>query len=344
MPHPKLQTEAHGRVLTEEYIQYAATDVQATWECYRELNRRYLGLQLDRTPITRIFSEASLGKAYLRQMGVMPWRHAQPDFPAHLIGLMMSTYYGGRSEIHIRRQQSQVLYCDFLSMYPTVCILMHLWRFVIANGLTYDDATEEIRSLLATVEVHDLQQRDWWAQLPVLVQIIPADDILPVRAQYNGTQYSIGVNRLSSEQPLWYTLADCVASKLLTGRPPRIVKALRFRPGKMQRGLQPVKIAGNAAYEIAPTQDDFYQRLIELRQAVKSRMKSCDTPDDKQKLDTEQLALKICANATSYGIFVELNVLEEDRRTEVQCYGQREDAFTAWVRNIEAPGTYFTPC
>ena len=32
----------------------------------------------------------------------------------------MSTYYGGRSEVRMRRMAVRVLYCDFLSMYPTV--------------------------------------------------------------------------------------------------------------------------------------------------------------------------------------------------------------------------------
>jgi hypothetical protein len=64
-----------------------------------------------------IFSEASLGKAYLKEMGIKQWRQMQPDFPPELIGIIMSTYYGGRSEVHIRRDVTQVLYCDFLSMY-----------------------------------------------------------------------------------------------------------------------------------------------------------------------------------------------------------------------------------
>ena len=51
------------------------------------------------------------------------------------MGIIMSTYYGGRSEVRFRRVRiAQVLYCDFLSMYPTVCTLMGLWRFVIAEA------------------------------------------------------------------------------------------------------------------------------------------------------------------------------------------------------------------
>lgn len=33
--HRKRHSEAHGSVLTEEYLDYATNDVQATWECYQ---------------------------------------------------------------------------------------------------------------------------------------------------------------------------------------------------------------------------------------------------------------------------------------------------------------------
>jgi hypothetical protein len=50
-------------------------------------------------------------------MGVRPWRELQPNFPNALIGAIMSSYFGGRAEVHLRREVRQVLYCDFLSMY-----------------------------------------------------------------------------------------------------------------------------------------------------------------------------------------------------------------------------------
>ena len=56
-------------------------------------------------------------------------------------------------------------------------------------------------------------------------------------------------------------------------------------------------------------QDDFFKRLIELRQAVKRR-RDAASGAEKDALDAEQNALKIAANATSYGVFVEINVKE----------------------------------
>jgi hypothetical protein len=122
----KIKTEEHGGPLTRAYLAYALQDVQVTWECYAELSQRYAAHLLTRTPMHRVKSEAGIGKAYLKEMGVQPWRLLQPDFLPEIINIIMQTYFGGRSEVHLRRVIFHILYCDFLSMYPTVCTLMGL--------------------------------------------------------------------------------------------------------------------------------------------------------------------------------------------------------------------------
>src|SRR5262249_37877882 len=148
----------------------------------------------------------------------------QPDFPPELIGIIMSTYYGGRAEVHLRREIRQIVYADFRAMYPSTCALMGLWDFVIAKGVTWQETTESTRLLLDTVTLRDLQVPSFWRSLRTLVQVQPDGDIFPVRARYNGSQFNIGVNYLSSELPMWFTLADCIASKLLVGKVPKILK------------------------------------------------------------------------------------------------------------------------
>src|SRR5262249_16863893 len=96
--HRKLETEEHGGPITPKYLDYAVNDVRVTWECFEKMKILYDKYDLSKTPINRIYSEASIGKALLRQMGVKPWRELQPGFPLELLGIIMSTYYGGRSE------------------------------------------------------------------------------------------------------------------------------------------------------------------------------------------------------------------------------------------------------
>lgn len=342
---PKLEAERHGAPIDDDYLTYAMRDPQATWECYQELVRRYRSFGLSTRP-DQIYSEASLGKAYLKEMGVQPWRKMQPDFPDQLLGYILSTYYGGRSEVRIRRKVVQVLHCDFVSMYPTVCTLMGLWRFVIAEGMTHRDSTDEIRELLQRVTLRDLQSPTFWPQLTVIVQLKPDATLLPVRAKYDGAdQATIGLNYLSADQSLWYTLADVIAAKLLTGSVPAIERAIIFEPGPPQSNLAPVKIGGNADYTVDPATDDFYRRLIDLRRKVKGVMDSIPSSDEAAKaaLDQEQNALKIAANATSYGIFVEVNVNEAEKKQPMICEGPSGVPFQVQTANIEEPGKYFHP-
>src|SRR5271166_1909552 len=144
VPTPKEESDEHGEALTADYVRYALRDVQTTWECFDALVRRFATFRLNDTGLYDLYSEASLGKAYLRTMGIKPWREVQWNFPPQLIGAIMSAYFGGRAEVHIRRQITPVVHCDFLSMYPTVCTLMGLWLFVRAKGVAYRDDTRSV--------------------------------------------------------------------------------------------------------------------------------------------------------------------------------------------------------
>src|SRR5262249_3718585 len=312
----KIDSDEHGASLTPEYLDYAAQDVQVTWECFEKLQRQYESYGLKQTAINQIYSEASLGKAYLREMGIKGWQELQDDFPLEIIGNIMSAYYGGRSEVHIRRQEQRVLYCDFLSMYPTVCTLLGLWPYVIAERIEQYDATAQVKNTLERITIEDLQNPKTWKNLTAIVQIEPDEDILPVRSKYDDRQFTIGLNKLKAGK-LWYTLADCIVSKLLTGRSPRVIQAIGFKPRKPQQRLNPIEILGNPNYTIDPYKDDLYQNLINMKTEAKSKLKTSQTND----LEFEYEALKKCANATSYGIFIELNVVEKAKPAEVRCYG-----------------------
>lgn len=341
--HPKQDFDAFDGPVTTEMARYALGDVQATWECYRALRARFDRLGLIGTPVEKVYSEASIGKGYLREMGVIPWRKNQPDFPPQMTANILSAYFGGRSEVRERREVRQVMLCDFLSMYPTVCTLMGLWRFVIADSMTWRDTTRETRAYLDTIDLAALQTQATWCDLTTLVRVLPEGDIFPIRAACEGeAQTTIGLNHLGAKQPLWFTLADCVASKLLTGKAPTIIEAITFAPGLMQSGLRPISIGGNADYMVDPLQDDFFKRVIELRQSIKARMKAA-SGIEREALDIEQNALKIAANATSYGIYVETNVERLPAKRPTVVFNASGDPFTFPTDLAEMPGTYFHP-
>jgi hypothetical protein len=301
VPTKKTESEEHGGPLTPDYVRYGFRDVQTTWECFDVLMRRFATFRLDETGPYDLHSEASLGKAYLKTMKIARWRDLQPKFPPQIIGQVLSAYYRGRAEVHIRRQIVPVVHCDFLSMYPTVCTLMGLWNFVRARGVVFRDDTDRVRALIETPReqlVEQLRHKPIWSQLTALVQVAPNRDLFPVRARYpDADTANIGLNELSSDDPIWFTLADVLAAKFLTGRTPTILKAIRFDPKGKQTGLKPVVVAGEA---IDPTTQDFYRQLIIHRNKLKAEAKSA-TGATKAALESDQQAIKILANATSYG-------------------------------------------
>jgi DNA polymerase elongation subunit (family B) len=256
----------------------------------------------------------------------------------------MSAYFGGRAEVHIRRQITPVVHTDFLSMYPTVCTLMALWSFVRANGLIRRDDTSAVTALLARPRdelVEQLRTKGGWKDLTALVQVRPRNDLFPIRARYpGGDTLNIGHNYLSADEPQWFTLADVLASKILTGRTPEVIKALRFGPTEQQKDLKPIEIAGQT---IDPATDDFYQRLVIHRNAIKAKLETA-SKTDKPVLKSDEQAIKILANATSYGIFVELNVGEYVKAERMVGYGGRPHPSRFKSQTSERPGAYFIRC
>ena len=340
---PKETNDDHGKPITPNYVGYCLTDVQATWECREALAARLTTYGLP-APERSLFSPASLGKSYLKAMNALPWTEVQPDFPPELTGQIMSAYFGGRAEVHIRRRCTRTLYCDFLSMYPTACTLQGLWAFVIGGPMTWRDSTAQTQAWLSKVTLADLQNPATWPTFTTLVQLKPADDVLPARGDYGDEGFAnIAVNRITSDTPLWYTLADVVNSKLSTGRAPIIERAITFTPGPPQPGLCPVDIAGNPDYRVDPANEDFYRRVIDLRRSVKAARDAANDPDMKARLDGEQLALKILANATSYGIFIELVVTMLEKAEVLTVYGHDGVGYPAVSSKYEEPGAFFHP-
>src|SRR5207302_8271353 len=121
------------------------------------------------------------------------------------------------------------------------------------------------------------------------------------RAIYGrGGAWQIGINPFGSRIPLWMTLADVLAAKLLGGSAPRILEAVRLTPVGIQRGLRPVKLLGEI--EVDPTRDDFFQVIVEQRERLKHRR---DLPE--REREWRRLLLKVIVNAASYGITAEMN-------------------------------------
>ncbi len=342
--HGKQKISRHGEI-TEEYIDYNRRDVLATSELapklLEEYNKHGLSLQ-----VTKAYSPASIGKAYLRGMGIEPILTRQPDFPKKYLGFAQSAFFGGRTSAHIRKVPVPVVYTDFLSMYPTVNSLMKLWRFVIAREIrVIEYCQDEILQLLNTLKENPthLFNPATWEHLAAFVKFIPDGDILPTRGKYNAASndWQVGVNYLyagehKANRELWFSLPDVIASVLLTGQIPKIIDAFRIEAHGVIDTLRPTRLCG--VIEIDPRKQDFFKCVIEERKRLSSRM--AISPSEKKKLDK---ALKVLANATSYGIYAEMNRQESDHAVKVQCHGIDPECFTCSVAHPDVPGEYCFP-
>jgi len=336
--HGKQRAESHG-VVTEEYIDYNRRDVLATAELAVKLLEEY-----DKHPITlqatKAYSPASIGKAYLRAMGIKPILERQPDFPKKYLGFAQSAFFGGRTSAHIRKILVPVVYTDFLSMYPTVNSLMDLWSFVTARKIeVVEHCQAQIEAFLRKLTPKNLFEPATWKSLTAFVKIIPDGDILPSRAKYSSesNDWQVAVNHLYSKdnEALWFSLPDAVASVLLTGRVPKIVDAFVIQPHGTLKGLETTKLRG--AVKIDPTSQDFFRVVIEERKRLSSRDLS---KTEKERLDK---ALKVLANAASYGIYAEMQRQETEDKIKVKCHGVDDEPFTCRVSHPDVPGEYCFP-
>ena len=153
--HQKIETDEHGRTITPEYLGYAQQDVTVTWEVYqaeRELYRQH-GRS---TPLWKIYSEASIGKAYKKDFGITPMMERHPEFPPEVIGISNVAFYGARVEVKYRLCPIEDSYWDFKSQYPTINADMGLQRFELAHEIWVEEATEKIQDLLQNFHLEQL--------------------------------------------------------------------------------------------------------------------------------------------------------------------------------------------
>ena len=326
----KMEHEPTGLV-TEKEIGYARQDVRATLGLLNALKREY-----DLHPISlrpdHAYSPASIGKAYLRAMGIVEPMRKFRNIPARIHGIAMAAYYGGRAECRIRRWPVPVVPVDLTSEYPSVDALLGIWDVLTAARLTIEDATEAVRALLSSTTLDDLFRPALWKQLNFYARIVADSDVLPVRSVYDdksGT-CNIGLNELHWKQPMWVAGPDLIAGALLSGRIPKVLEAFRIVPHGKQRGLRPIKLRG--AISVDPRKEDFFTRVVEYRKQNKA--------DDRL-----EHFLKILANSASYGTYLELNPekIHTGDRSKITVHSGDRIFEQQAPDTVEEPGKFYFP-
>jgi hypothetical protein len=323
----KLEHEPSGTI-TKEELEYARQDVRCSQDLLNGLKEEF-----DRHPIKlhpdKAVSPASVGKAYLRAMNITPpgRKFGTPD---EIQGIASQGYFGGRAECKIRNTPVPVVLTDFSSQYPTVNSLLGNPEVLVAESLSFEDATEEIRKLVEKIQFDDCYDQNIWKRFKFFALVRPDNEVFPVRAEYSddGVTKNIATNCLTSDEPIWFSGPDVIQSKLLSGKVPKIQKAIRMIPHGQQKGMQPTNLRGMV--EVDPRRDDLFCRMVEQKQV--------------HKKSDEALSyfLKICANSTSYGMFYELTPQRLVKPVKVRVFSG-EHSHEQYVDTIEKQGEWYFP-
>jgi hypothetical protein len=320
----KVDHKPTGQINPKE-IEYCRGDVAATHRLLNAMMHEFNLNPIDLRP-DKAYSPASIAKGYLDVMKIKePKAHFK--VPNKTLGIAMQSYYGGRAECRIRKTAVPVIHTDFTSQYPTVNALLGNWSVLTSSSIRFVDYTATAKKMLSKIQLENTFDPEFWKKLPFFALLRPKDDILPVRTVYRGKAQNIGLNYLTGTNPLWYAGPDVVASAILTGKPPRVVKAIRMVPRGRQSGLKPTDLRG--MIEIDPATDDFYRKVIEQRVSHKENTALADF-------------LKVLANSGSYGLFVEVNTETTKKRKRVG-YFSGEKKGRPKTTYIEKPGTWYFP-
>jgi hypothetical protein len=323
------QRKSCSRV-TKPAIERLLRDVTAELELLNRLIREFERHPVDLVP-DRCYSPATLAKSYLSAMGIKP---PQEKFkiPARINGIAAQASAGGRAECMIRRTPIPVTYVDFHAQFASVSKLLDCREILCAESLGFTDFTVDARKMLERARLDDCFRPAFWKSLRWLALVEPNEDVVPIRAKFGqqpDSDPTLGWNFLTSKQPFWTTGLDVIAAKLITGKPLKVLKAIKVVPRGVQPGLVPVKL--RSQIKVDPRRDDLAVKLVELRSSVRAK--------------SPELAggLKVAANSAAFGIFSQLDVRSLDSRSPLRVFSGETDYLTPPAEIWERPSEFCCP-
>jgi hypothetical protein len=374
IPYKKRRVK-YGRI-TRPLLDYLREDVAATHRLFlavrEEWNRHpFIPVPSPRLPahataadtpdlakgavlLSRMRSPASLAKAYLDRMGLRPRLVVQPDFPREALGQAMEAFYGGRIEARADLQGAilPVVSLDILSTYLSMNMLLGLHRWDTAARLRVEDATDEVRALLARLTLDGLFRPDVWPGFSVFCESEPRGDVLPIRyPDAPGDAPTCHMARVHLGTPgltLWYALPDLLYSKFVTGQAPVIRRAWRLVPEGVLPGLRPIRFRGEVTLN---PRTDYLRAFRDARlRDVQPRLEAARAAGrdaEAQALDRLQRAMKAVGEPLGFGVYVEVDEKDLIPRDAFRHGTARADVWTgrgrfeARIAREECPGRWF---
>ena len=196
-------------------------------------------------PPDRCYSPATLAKYYFSAMGIRP---PQEKFkiPDRINGIAAQAFAGGRAECMIRRTPVPVTYVDFHAQFPAVSSCSTAGKYCAPRVWSFPISPPKARVRWWNVRnLEDCFRPEFWKQLRWFALVEPNEDVVPIRAKFGqraDSDPTLAWNFLTSKQPFWMTGPDVIAAKLMTGKPLKILEAIKVVPHGVQHGLASVKL------------------------------------------------------------------------------------------------------
>lgn len=280
----KDQGVTYGR-LDSRLLDYARADADATARLYLAVaaERERHGITAD---LARLYSPATVAGHYLGAMGITP-PMARGDLSPELLGASMGASYGGRMEAPLIGVGVPVVALDLTAAYANIGALCDLWRFWTAERCVAADVAAELGDFLAA---HGLADRcfdpaTWKRWAMTLVELVPDGDRLPHRVRDGSGEWELSHGPLHSDAPMWWSAFDVIASTVLTGRVPRVLRAIRLEPEGAAGDLSPVTLPSGRTFD--PVTGDLFAALFGERLTADG---------------TRRTWAKLTANALAHGL------------------------------------------
>jgi hypothetical protein len=279
----------------------------------------------------RCYSSATLAKAYYSAMGIQP-PEKKFNVPEKIQAISMQAASAGRAECSIRRVPVSVVYTDFHAQFPAVSSLLDCAEILRSERLGFTEFTADARELVERATLNDCFRPEFWKELRWYALVEPQEDVVPLRAKFGqrgDTDPTMGWDFLSSKQPFWLSGPDVIAAKLMTGKPIKILEAIKIIPHGVQRGLVPVELYSRI--RVDPHRDDLAVKLVELRDSVKRQ--------------NSKLAggLKIAANSAAFGVLCQMDVTDLDSPSRLHVFSGDADYLSPSERVWERPSEFYCP-
>jgi hypothetical protein len=128
---------------------------------------------------------------------------------------------------------------------------------------------------------------------------------------------------------IWITGPDAVAAKLITGKPIKILEAIKVVPSGVQAGLVPTRLFSQLTVD--PLHDNLAVKLIELRHQLKEKNPNLAS------------GLKVAANSAAFGIFCQMDVKDLDSPSRLHVFSGEASYQSPPKRVWEKPAEFYCP-